>query len=41
MSQQQHFFNAPENSPDPQPLVNPDPREQRQRQEGRNAEMSP
>lgn len=36
MSQQQQFFNTPENVPDPQPVVNPDPREQRQ--EGRNRE---
>jgi hypothetical protein len=34
MSQQQ-FFNAPENSPGSQPFVNPDPREQRSQQEGR------
>lgn len=35
MSQQQ-FFNEPENSSDSQPIINPDPREQRPRQEGRN-----
>src|SRR5579859_3299087 len=37
MSQQQ-FFEGPENSPDSQPVVNPDPREQRPREEGQNQE---